>query len=54
MKKSIKKLKLHRETVSHLDPAVLNQAAGAGITLTTCVSSPLYCFYTGVKQTCVE
>lgn len=54
MKKSVKKLKLHRETISLLDAAALDKVA-AGLLPTYyagCVSSPLKCFYTGVVQTC--
>ncbi len=50
MKKSVKKLKLNRETLSHLDASALTEAAGAD-TL-NCVSSPYKCFLTFMQNTC--
>lgn len=50
MKKSTKKLKLHRETLNALDASALAEAVGA-IT-EQCVSSPLKCFLTGFQNTC--
>jgi hypothetical protein len=52
MKKSARKLKLHRETVSRLDASVLGRIAGGDETWEAyctihCVSGPLYeCFGT--------
>jgi hypothetical protein len=51
MKKSVKKLKLYRETVSLLDTPALAEAAGAALTW-DCLSSPHRCFLTGFQNTC--
>lgn len=51
MKKSARKLKLHRETLSHLETAALEKVAGA-VTIPNCLSSPFKCFLTGGQQTC--
>ena len=51
MKKSVKKLKLHRETVSVLDSSALAEVAGAALTW-DCLSSPHRCFLTGFQDTC--
>jgi len=52
MKKSVKKLKLHRETLSQLDAAALVEAAG-GVDSIYCLSGPIHkCFLTGGQDTC--